>query len=458
MFDNGDLLTSDSTLVKNLNNEDGFFWNNYFKSANKYDKEPLICSSNIVGSKYNRLTIANVIGPDRTNISLDLMTYRFFILIHGRAPFGQNYSLLTSYEGNDFTGSCIREGRVIHFNGLVEEIWSKYGKKVYYLKKNNKFYVDITSSSKNFYINKDGYFDNVKDIRFNVLTHSSGGVALRMYFKICKENNVFHYVNSIINLSVPHKGSRMVYALKNAFQELMKDAVNNFYKNIENGFVKVIVNDKEYGFSYKDLQKITRIDMLASNSFSSNFMRDFIGYYILYFIPFDGKKRVLGNDPALYDLHPDHYFIRTLNKVEIPEDIPIVNFIVRSAYAPMFKAIGKYLRLGENDGVVDVRDNDLSHIPNYNKLKIKNYYVENSNHIPMPYIKPVFEMKETIDKNYGVLKILLKKNVSKEEGVIIIYLLFTAIMKEFGLELNKLMKEENYSVIDYFAENPVLFE
>ena len=76
----------------------------------------------------------------------------------------------------------------------------------------------------------------------------------------------------------------------------------------------------------------------------------------------------------------------------------------------------------------------------------------------MPYIKPVFEMKETIDKNYGVLKILLKKNVSKEEGVIIIYLLFTAIMKEFGLELNKLMKEENYSVIDYFAENPVLFE
>src|SRR4030042_4569393 len=69
MFDNGDLLTKDSLLVKNLNNLDGYYYNNYFKN-NDYDKEPFSCSSNIVESKYNRLIVANLIGPYRTNISI----------------------------------------------------------------------------------------------------------------------------------------------------------------------------------------------------------------------------------------------------------------------------------------------------------------------------------------------------------------------------------------------------
>lgn len=74
----------------------------------------------------------------------------------------------------------------------------------------------------------------------------------------------------------------------------------------------------------------------------------------------------------------------------------------------------------------------------------------------MPYIKPLFEMIDTIDKNYLFLKVLIKEEVNKKDGVMIIYALFTEIMKEFGLDWDKIMKEENYSIIDYFVNNHIL--
>ena len=38
------------------------------------------------------------------------------------------------------------------------------------------------------------------------------------------------------------------------------------------------------------------------------------------------------------------------------------------------------------------------------------------------------------------------------------YMHFTAIMVETGLDLNNFLANENYSVIDYFAENPVMID
>lgn len=115
------------------------------------------------------------------------MTDRFFVLLHGKAHLGKNYYNLRNYQGNDFIGYCIRDGRIIYFKGLIEEIWAKYGKKVHFFLKNNKFYIDKTNKSKYFYFNKDGYFDNINEIKFNVLAHSSGDIALRMYFKVFRE-------------------------------------------------------------------------------------------------------------------------------------------------------------------------------------------------------------------------------------------------------------------------------
>lgn len=457
MFDNGDLQTKDDLLVKNLNHENGFYYNNYFEGNFVYDKESIQCSSNIVGSKYKRLSVANLIGPYRTNISLWLMSDRLFCLMYGRAPKYKNYKRLTNYNGNDYSGICARAGKIIYFKGVIQELWAKYGKKVNYKTTNNENFITFENTP-DFYTNPDGYFDNPDEIKFNLVAHSSGGVSLRRYIQLCEKENLFHHINMIINLSVPQKGARMMYKLKTAFPDLIKNALDEFYNNKNTGIVNITLkNGKKYSFEYSELIKRTRLDMMYGDSIVSKLMQNIIGAYILYFIPFDGYKRVLGNDPALRDLHPDHRFIKGLNKASIPKDIIIHTFKVKSAYAEMFVNIGKYLGLQKNDGVVDMRDTDLSHIPDGKELNITDHIVEKANHIPFPYIKPLFEMEDTISDNYLFLKILIKESTTKEEEIILIYAALQAIMTEFGLDLEYLLKNENYSVIDYFAEFPIVF-
>ncbi len=461
MFDNGDLLTKDSLLVKNLNNPNGYYYNNYFANNNQYNNEQFFCSSNIIGSKYNRLIVANLIGPYRTNISIWLMSNRLFALMHGRAPKFKFYKKLTNYKGNDFYGTLESDVKNIYFKGIIEEIWAKYGKKVYYQKSLNKNIIILNPDKQknfNFYINKNGYFNNPNEIKLNFIVHSSGGIALRRYIQLCSKENIYNHINIIINLSVPHKGARLVYNLKNAFSSLLNDAINNFFINKKNKTITIVNNQgNNLNFSYNELLDNSKIEIIYGPSSKAKAFRQIIGTYILYKIPFDGHKRVLGTDPTLKDLHPDHRLIKTLNKQSIPENIKIFNFRVKSAYAPMFKNLGKYLKLGENDGAVDFKDTDLNHIPNIDKILLKNFTVEKANHIPFPYIKPVFELRDTITDNYAFLKILLKNNQSKEDGINILLALFKAIMNEFGLDLEYLLKNENYSIIDYFAENPIDF-
>ena len=183
--------------------------------------------------------------------------------------------------------------------------------------------------------------------------------------------------------------------------------------------------------------------------------KNLIGNYILYNIPFDGKRSVLGRDPALYDLHPDHNFIKKLNKSSMPEAIKIYNYKVISPNSKFFEYIAGCLGLGQNDGVVDILDTGLNQIPDFNKLNIKDIFVDKANHIPFPYIKPVFEMRSTIEENYPFLKIMVKNKLSKQEGLNTIEALFLSLMNEFGLDLDNILKNENYSVIDYFSDNPV---
>jgi len=149
--------------------------------------------------------------------------------------------------------------------------------------------------------------------------------------------------------------------------------------------------------------------------------------------------------------------IKILSKTGIPENIKIYNFRVESANAKMFANLGKYLGLDKNDGAVDFRDTTLEGIPNYEKLIVKDYIIKGANHIPFPKIKPVFEMHQTMSDYYGFMKILLNGNYSKSEGVFILHGLMSAIMKEFGLDLEYVLKNENYSIIDYFADNPIDF-
>ena len=181
MFDNGDLLTADSLLVKNLNDKEGFYYKEYFNGGNEYDGEPIVCSSNIVGSKYQRLSVANVIGEYRTNISIRLMADRLYCLINGTAPEYKNYKALTKVKGNDWSGTVLRNGVEIRFTGLMEEIWAKYGKKVHYENHNGIYRIisgnngiGSASDSGLSFENPRGYFDNFEDIKFNIVAHSSG--------------------------------------------------------------------------------------------------------------------------------------------------------------------------------------------------------------------------------------------------------------------------------------------
>jgi len=462
MFDNGDLLNKDNQLVVTLNNENGFYFKNYFSNdtgdTRRYGEYKIDCSSNIVDSKYERLSVANLIGPTRTNISLDLMSDRLFAFIRGRAPKFRSYNALINYKGNDYGGFFEINGEKIYFKGLIEEIWAKYGKKVYYRVKNNRNEVVLEPKKDSaFYLNENYYFEDYKEIKFNVVAHSSGGLAIRKYLGLCEKENAVIHINSVINLSVPQKGARMLYDLKGGFYNLIDETIKRFYQNIDNGEITFNGKEGELTFSYKELDEETNINWLKGNSGRAKFLKGAIRDYILYFIPFDGLNNYLGTDPALWDLHPSHAFIRTLNKTGIPNSIILINYMVENAYSPAFKNIGQFLRLGKNDGVVDINDTYLDNVPNFTELNIKNVTVEKANHIPMPYIKPLFELRETVTKNYPFLKILCKKAKNREDGIDKVQAVISVVMKEMGLELDHFLKHENYSVIDYFADNPVGF-
>ena len=121
----------------------------------------------------------------------------------------------------------------------------------------------------------------------------------------------------------------------------------------------------------------------------------------------------------------------------------------------MFEYISSCLNLDKNDGVVDYLDTELDHLPGYSNLAVTNIKVEKANHIPFPYIKPLYELEKTVSDYYPVLKIMLKKKSSRENDIKIIHAFLSALMNELGLNLKEFLEHENYSVIDYFADNPV---
>lgn len=458
MFDNGDLLLSDSNLVKTLNNEDGFYDLHYYSDSSgdgyQYDREPLVCSSNIVGAKYNRLSVANVIGEKRINISLELMSDRLFCLIKGRAPGFKNFKRITGHKGNDYEGSLTRAGITLSYKGLIEEVWAKYGKKVYY-NKTKKGNTIVLSETEHFYENKNWYFESPDKIKFNIVCHSSGGLAIRKFMQLCRKENSEIPVNAIINLSVPQQGARLLYTYKKAFSRLIDESVTSLFNNKDSG--EVVLSNGTV-ISYSDIVTGTRAKIIFGDSANAKILRAIIGSYIIHHIPFDGEKGVLARDPALHDLHPDHRFIKSLKTEPIPGSISIHNYRVKKAYAPIFQNLGKFLLLGENDGAVDLRDTSLAKIPGYNQLKAEDHFVESANHIPFPYIKPLYELRQTVSENYFFLKILISESMSEKKGIDLIEAFMKAVMQEIGFDLAYFIENEDYSVIDYFAEYPVLFD
>lgn len=450
MFDNGDLFNKDYSVVETLNNESGFYFENYFKDGFDYNEYLIETGSSIVDSKYNRLSVANLLGEHRRNISLTLMSERFFSFMKGRASRGKILNNIIRYKGNDFSGYLEIENKNIYFNGIVEEVWAKYGSKVYYSKSGKDFRVSFKETL-NYYENRNYYFEKHEDIKFNIVCHSSGGLAVRYYIKKCLEENTPHHINKIINLSVPQNGARMNYRLKDAFPELIDDAINSIY---ENKYSKsIVLNETE--FKYSDLIKKSNLSMLYGDSKSSERMRKIVGDYILYHIPFDGYRGVLGFDPALKDLHPESRYLSKIRNNFIPSEIDVYNYRVTKPYSKMFENVAGYLRLELNDGVVDFRDTDTSYITSGNY--VQDIAVDAANHIPFPYIKPLYELNNTIDKFYPFLSILVKRPVKRKDGVVLIEALFHAIMEEFDFNLKRFLVEEDYSVIDYFADNPVKF-
>jgi len=278
--------------------------------------------------------------------------------------------------------------------------------------------LNFENYNKLFYFeNKDGYFNSSSEIKLNVITHSSGGVALRRYFETCRNEKLDPHVNLIVNLSAPQKGARMNYQLKKAFPELINLAVNNL---ISKKGEKIILLNENKEYTYEYLINKTNIMEISGSSLKARAFRKLIGDYILYNIPFDNKKSVLGKDTVLYDLHSNHMFIKKLNKTAIPESIRIYNYKVISPYSGFFNVISKCLGLGQNNGVVDILDTNLDNLSNYEKLWTMDVYVPKANHIPFPYIKSVFEIRATIEQNYSFLKIMLKGKFTKQEGLDII--------------------------------------
>jgi hypothetical protein len=457
MFDNGDLAVPGSKLVTQIDSPGAFFDQHYFKNQYEYSGEPLFCGSSLT-PKYRRFIVANLIADYRTNISVRLMGERLFLLMQGHAPSGKSETILRNYRGNDFEGTCQREGKTIRFKGVAEELWAKYGRKVYIRPEGNAWRTVIHPDQEyRFYTNPEGYFNRPDEIGINFLTHSSGGLALRYYLALCRREGRDPHIRGMINLAVPQKGARMTLKLNEAFQKLLKASAASFMDHPDGEVTITDIGQNQYTYSYSDLKQRTRIAWLHGDQPSSVMMRNLVASYILYQVAFDGRRRVLGTDPALYDLNPRHRFIRELNREPLPEGIPVIQFYGRSAHAPLFQSIGSYLSLDENDGVVDSRDIRLTHLPGSDSLRIREISAENVNHIPFPYIKPLYHLPETVHQYYGFLRILLKKSEGRQADERMIQAVLEAVMRETGFELNQLLKSENYSIIDYFADHPVLF-
>ncbi len=456
MFDNGDNCTSDNNLTVTLNNEDGFYYINYFTDAVRYDKAPIECSSNIVGSKYNRFVVANLIGTQRTNIALDLMAKRFYCLMKGRAPRCDSYAILTAHKGMDYRKTITIQQRPVEYYGLIENLWLLYGKKVYLKKTGNKYRVLLEPKSTaglEFIENQDGYFDNYRDIKVNIVAHSSGGLAIREYIRMVMADDSLHHINSIINLSIPQRGATITTKIKPGFNKLIDFAIDGVFKNKDSDIEVITASGRK--FTYKEIIDSTLIDALHGDNFIAMTLKKLLTNVILYLIPFDGHKNFLGTDPALWDLNPNHRFVKRLNKTPIPPEIKIVNYKVLEPFAKIFVNIGQYTELGKNDGAVAFNDTDLSYLLGFDKLTTKDVIVDKANHIPFPYIKPLFELNKTLDGYYPVIKVLIHKPGKRADDVELIEALMLCVLNEFGFNMNDFFKLYNYSVIDYFAENPV---
>jgi len=452
MFDNGDLFNDEYAVAKTLNSVDGFYYTTYFSTGNVYDKEPLIIGSSIVNTKFQRLSVANLLGPRRQNISLYTMTDRLFAHIQGKSPRGKLLQCITRYKGNDFSGSVMRNGVSIQYRGLIEELWVKYGKDVSYQKKNDVFNVVLYPVAEKKYLsysNADFYFSTPDEIKFNVVAHSSGGLSIRKYIEMCLNEGINHHVNQIINLSVPQEGARMNFRLKTAFPVLINDAIANIFAHKDTK--SIALRDKVY--TYKELINKSNLSMLQGDSFSAKNMQKLVGDYILYFIPFDGYHGVLGFDPALKDLRPDSRFVQSIKNKKLPDGISVYNYRVEKPYSPMFYNISRYLELGLSDGVVDFDDTFTGNIIDSDRTTT--IVVDKANHIPFPYIKPLYELDKTIEQYYPFLSILIKQPQKRKEGIDIVQALFLSIMEEFNFNLEYFLANEDYSVIDYFADNPV---
>ncbi len=458
MFDNGDNCTSDNNLIVTLNNPGGYYYNNYFTEDHRYDRGLIGCSSNIVGSKYNRVSIANVIGDERKNISLVLMAQRIFCLIHGYAYPGQSWGILTSHRGNDYTGVQVIDNKEIEYRGVIENLWLLYGKKVIISKRFGKYRVVLERKwyDTDTYIldNPDGYFDSYNDIKLNLVVHSSGGLALREYMRMAQNLRIQNHVNLIVNLSIPQRGATITLNLRNGFNELITGAIDGVFA--EDKADTVVVTSSGARYTYKEVIDSTIVDMLYGDTPMAISLKQLLTTVILYFIPFDtAGTNVLGTDPALWDLNPRHSFVKQLNTTAISPEIRIYNYRVKDPYSAAFRNIGRFTGLGESDGAVAFTDTDLSFLPGYENLRVQDIIVDHANHIPFPYIKPLFELTNTLDGYYPLINILIRKPENRQKSVELTEALMLCVLNEFGLNLPEFMANYNYSVIDYFADHPV---
>ena len=173
------------------------------------------------------------------------MAQRLYSLIEGKAPNGYSYSILTNHKGNDYFGFFLKNNIKITYFGLREEIWAKYGKKVFYKNTKNGHRVSFEETP-NFYINENGYFSSHNDIKFNFIVHSSGGLAIREYMRLLmKQKNRSIPVKNIINLSVPQKGASMLASLHKGFTNLIEHSTKNFYENRYNKNIKIETKNDE---------------------------------------------------------------------------------------------------------------------------------------------------------------------------------------------------------------------
>lgn len=456
MYDNGNRLNSEHPLVRSIEDTSGSF------------TEELTCGINPdAGSSLRscRLAVANMIGPEPVTFDIESASRLFFAWIFGPDFSPTHFRNLKKIKGNTCTGTLTRNGTSYQFNGLLAEVWGRYGSKVYVSKDGRiltgKAYTHARSAGKNgntdFYTNAHHLYADPDEILFTIITHSTGGLLLRSFFEEARLKKTHHHTAEAVFLAVPHHGARCVMQMQATTYWILDFGSSAVIQKRRTGSTFVQLPDSNpVHVSYEDILSGTLLGKVYGNSFSAVNYRNFLSKIIFYFIPFDGKSGRLYRDKGLRGLHPHSSFVRKLSNAPLPSDVNLVNVRSLSPSSALFENLGKCFFQYQGDGAVDYRDADMYGLKGINMSEITDLTVTNCDHLHFPYIGTLVHLEETLRRYYPFLKILAPGGKTRIEKETLTAALFKALMQEMGIVTPEVFNMD-HSIIKWYG-NKMLSE